>query len=731
MSIIIDGLEIESVEKESILQIARNHGIYIPSLCDHGRLAPFGGCRLCIVEVKAKKRVVPACGTLAEDGMQIATKTPGLQKMRRRILELLLSEHPQAGSACGEKKLSRPSSESRRGDLRKVIEYLKPDQAGFPALGGNFDVRTDDPFFDRNYNLCILCGRCVRICSEVRGASALAFLNRGSRTAVGTALGRRLLDSDCQFCGACLDICPSGALAEKDADDDSALDGEINSLCAFCAQGCQITLGLKQGRIVRSVPAEKGSVNRGQACIKGRFLVGEAVYHRSRILKPMVRTNGRLEECAWDDALHVAAQKLSGPGVHPITVVCSAQDSCEDIFALEKFSRQGLKADQILSAGENSPPARLRDFGTSQKLGLPLNFRIRDIGRAKIIILFDEDLPLTQPIVWLEVYQALRNGARLIIVGPQELGVKRFASAWIKTPPGQQRILLTGLSKLLLESSHTDENSKIDGFPEFRKGLHEFQIAEAVSACGVPPEKLLKLAAFLDKRRPAAFLFGAGFGEDREGPLNVAALWNLALQTRGILAPLDRQCNARGGLEIAAWFREKNSFSASGEGPDRPTAYRTLYLAGPWPGLDRKSSDFVIVQDSYWSENCETADLVLPQVSFAETDGTFVNIEGRLQKFEKVIAPRGDPSPDGRLSPSWREKWGSRAFPSGARPTCSTSWPGRFRPFRVSTATAWTPRPSSASRTQTADDSSLRPVRRSDRISPPRLRTPMPTKDCG
>ena len=197
MKVIIDGKKIEVEEKRTILEVAREKGIFIPSLCDYPHLTPFGGCRLCIVEIKERKGYPPSCSTYIDDGMEIKTKTPRLQELRREILELILSEHPNACLICSEKencdeykstirKVGEVTgcvlcSNNGRCELQDVVETLKIDKVRFPSVYRNLEVKKGDPFFDRDYNLCILCGRCVRVCQEVRGASAVSFVYRGSR----------------------------------------------------------------------------------------------------------------------------------------------------------------------------------------------------------------------------------------------------------------------------------------------------------------------------------------------------------------------------------------------------------------------------------------------------------------------------------------------------------------------------------------------------------------------
>jgi len=231
MTITIDGRAIAFEGRPTLLEVANANGIFVPSLCEHPGLEPYAACRLCVVEVQGRKGYVPACSTAAEEGLVVRTSTPELTALRRGILELILAEHPHACLICSEKtscdefkSTIRKTGEvtgcvlcsaNGRCQLQKVVGAMGLDVVPFPSRRREGEVRRDDPFIDRDNSLCILCGRCVRVCREVRGASVLTFVSRGSGTVVGTALDRRLLDSGCQFCGACVDACPTGSLADR------------------------------------------------------------------------------------------------------------------------------------------------------------------------------------------------------------------------------------------------------------------------------------------------------------------------------------------------------------------------------------------------------------------------------------------------------------------------------------------------------------------------------------
>ncbi len=677
MKVVIDGKEFEAKGGKTILEVARENGIYIPSLCDHPRLSPFTGCRLCLVEVKGRKGYVPSCGTYIENGMEVKTDAPELQKLRREIAELILSEHPNACLICSEKKNCDEykstirkvgettgcvlCSNNGRCELQDVVEALKVDKIRFPSLYRNFELKRGDPFFDRNYNLCILCGRCVRVCHELRGASAVSFVFRGPQTVVGTVLDKPLLESGCQFCGACVDVCPTGSLTERAVKYDGLPDRKAKTICPLCSIGCELEVELKGGRLLSSRPAENGAVNRGQACVKGRFLIRDLVDSSRRILNPLIRKNGELEEASWEEALDFVASHLKKYKGEEIAFISSPQLSCEENYLFHKFTRDVLKSENIDSALHLSPLEVFEEKAQRAGLEPDFNFKVEDISQAKAILLIGADLTITHPIVWLEVLKAVKEGAKLIVISPFELSLSRFSSIWLRIKPGAELFVLGFLSKVLLEGQGDESLSRIQGFTSFQKSLEELDLTRILEMTGIKEEELRRTTSLLGAK-PLVFLFGMGLSQHPWSSQNLTSLWNLSLQTKAGLFPLALENNLRGTLEIGKNFsRNGLNFNQIIQAASSAQV-KALYLAGPIPELRNNSLDFLVIQDSYRNSNLEKADAVLPGATFAENEGTFVNLEGRIQKFEKVIEPLGEAKPDWWIISQLALRMGNKNF---------------------------------------------------------------------
>ncbi len=292
--LVIDGKRVAARKSETVLEAAKRAGIKIPTLCYHPDLEPYGGCRLCIVEVKGIKSPMTACTLPVQTGMEIRTKTPKLVALRRFTLQLILSEHPQSCLICRQKEeckdyqhcIEKASITTgckfcpRNGkcELQKVIDEIGLSEIDFPFEHRDLAVERFDPFFDRDYNLCILCGRCTRVCQDQRGAATLDFHHRGPKTLVGTAFRLSHLETNCQFCGACVDVCPTGALADRFGRWQEMPERSTSSVCLLCSIACSIRANVSSEVIAGIEP------DRNPLCVRGRFGVAPLVQHPGRAL---------------------------------------------------------------------------------------------------------------------------------------------------------------------------------------------------------------------------------------------------------------------------------------------------------------------------------------------------------------------------------------------------------------------------------------------------------------
>jgi predicted molibdopterin-dependent oxidoreductase YjgC len=673
----INGKPIEAEPGATVLETAKAQGIYIPNLCAAKGLAPYGGCRLCLIEIKGRRGFVPACCTYVEDGLDIQSDTPELRKHRRLTLELILSEHPHACLICSEKKNCDDYKSTIRKvgevtgcvlcpnnghcDLQDVVEAVKIDLVRLPASYRDLEIVREDPFFDRNYNLCILCGRCVRVCGEVRGASAVSFVFRGSRAVVGTAFDRPLLDSGCQFCGACVDVCPTGALTERATRGEALPDGKRETICPFCSVGCALEVDLRKGRIIGSVPKEGEAVNNGQACVKGRFLIRDVVYSRRRILRPMIRRRGELLEAGWEDALDEVALRLAPYREGGLGFVGSAQASLEDQYIAQQFAAKVFQTNAAADSLQRSAFwAGLREL---EKPGLEseYNFDLSRISESGLVLVAGANIAVLQPILWLEILKAIRRGARFISIGFDLSSADRYAAQTLPVKAGTESFIFNSLALRLAEFAGEDKLS-LPGFESLKSSLEVLGGNAALESAGIHDDDLRAAALLLFDNRPAVFLAGPGLAAGPTARASMQALWNLALMCGARLIPLAVENNERGAFEL--WRRlpgtsntEASILKETGAGK-----LKALYLAGDFPPFAEKRAEFTVVQACFRNDLSDEADAVFPATTFAETEGHYVNGQGRIQRADKLIDPLGDARPDWWILCRLAQKIGASGF---------------------------------------------------------------------
>jgi len=702
VTITLDGSEVSGHADMTILELAREVGIQIPTLCYDPHLSPLGACRVCIVEEETSGRLLASCVTPIAPGMVVRTRSQRVLENRRVILELMLASHPDSCIVC---------DKGNRCKLRQIAADLGVGMVGMERIPSYHPVVDLNPFIQRDLSKCIRCGRCIRADQEIAVVGAIDYTDRGFESRPATLLNAPLERTECNFCGICLAVCPTGALSARSRASTTTSCRATRTVCTLCGTGCAIRVEHRDGRVLGSGPAEDGrSVNHVSLCVKGHFGL-DFVNSAERLASPLVRRDGRLAPADWDEALGTVAGRFAeikkihgGPSLGALG---ASRSTNEEGYLLQKFVR-GVLGSPHIDSGACLRTRSLLD-GIARVLGSgDMTHPISHIRRAQEILVVGADPLVESPIVAQTIKQAVKlQGACLTLVDPLPRGLAVFARTWIRPDPGTHPAFLAGLVRGMLER-HPDLPGKGHaGNPEMARlmALVDGWTPDRVEKhTGIPAKLVADTAERLGGGRRLAVIPGAGVARDDHAELSGSLLALLVLLSGDTgrdgsgLYPIAGSLNDQGAADMGvcpewlpgrlavedpaarAVFERAWGLKLPGEkGRDYLSMIEAaaagemkgLYVVGENPVRDCPGGarvrqalsrlECLVVQDLFLTETAEMAHVVLPASSFAEKAGTVTSLERRVQRLQRALEPLGQSREDGRILMDLMGRMGAEA----------------------------------------------------------------------
>ncbi|HEX8652991.1 MAG TPA: NADH-quinone oxidoreductase subunit NuoG [Pyrinomonadaceae bacterium] len=609
IKVTINGKDFQVAKGARLIDVCRENAFDIPSFCYYADLALQASCRMCLVRIEKMPKLQTSCTITCTDGMIVTTQSEEIEKAQRAMVEFLLANHPLDCPVCdrgGECELQEMAFDwgglEERFTERKNYapeKYLSPIVANDPQR-------------------CILCKRCTRVCDEWMGEDAIEAGGRGANTVIGTYGGWL----NCSQCGNCIEVCPTGTLLDATYRH-QARPWELEqtvSTCTFCSDGCQLSLGSRGGEVMRAVARDRyvNGLNGEFLCIKGRF-AHPFVNHEERLRTPMIRykKGGKLIPATWDEAILHTARKLlevrDAHGASSIAVVGSARLTNESNYALLKFAKEVIGTDKYTATDGFSLVPFFENLG-----GLLATHR--DIRYAKTILLIGGEPEELQPLTGKQIRQAVRNGgAKLLIINSRPIQLKQQAAQFLHVRPGTEDAAVLAIAN--------QAHNKL-----------------AASKMGVEEVELISLRrALTNTEGDVVIMFGGELSQEAQAVVAQLPHTFGTDSRRVLLHPLPLYNNSLGVHDIGLMKGALSSgemIVAAGE------SLRAMYVAGsflPHHMLAAEESlsklDFLVVQELFETETTRRADVVFPAASFAESDGTFTNNDGLVQRVRQSIPP--------------------------------------------------------------------------------------------
>ena len=696
ISIKIDGKSITTEEGRNLLQVARENGINIPGLCYHRKLTPTGACRLCLCKITDIRGMIASCTIRVKEGMEVIAFDEELEQTRKFLLDYLLSEHNEHYDA---------SYEDEFRELKHRYQLDDPANRKFTPIWQDLGYPVDgtSPVLIYDASKCIKCFRCIKACDEVQGKNVLSFTNRGITSYIIAGFDK-WNESECDGCGECIQLCPTGAIVEKphrEKIDLEKIDEKVTTTCPYCGVGCQLELFVSNGRIVRSNGAEGLPPNDGRLCVKGRFGY-DFVHSPDRLTTPLIKRNGKFEEASWDEALDLVAGKFSQildeHGSQALAGYSSAKATNEDNYLFQKFVRLVFGNNNVdyctRLCHASTVVAMLKSIGD----GAGSN-SIEDYERADCILVTGNNMIDTHPVTATFAKRGRNRGGKIIVIDPKWTPLVRHADIWLQPRLGTDVALLNGMMHVIIREGLIDEDfisSRVEGgmdtFSQLKELTEKYTPEMAEEITSVPAGLIEEAAILFARSKKSLVATGMGLSQQVIGTNNVFSLLNMLLITGHLgkegsgINPPRGQNNVQGASDVGTSPLTYPGYIPVGDDDNRRriaelwgVPYESLsgetglttveivqaahkgiikgmYIMGENPMLTDpnlnhteeafRKLDFLVIQDIFQTDTTPYADVILPATSFAEKNGTVVNSDRRVLRVRKAVDPPGEARQD-------------------------------------------------------------------------------------
>ena len=572
----LDEQTLHAFEGETILKAAERHGVEIPHLCYQDGLRLDGNCRACVVEIAGERTLAPSCCRVVAAGMQVQANSERALKSQKMVLELLLSDMPDAGYKWNETDESLQHGElsdwaarmnvAVRPELKALRRKPPPADVSHPAMAVNLDA-------------CIQCNRCVRACREEQVNDVIGFAGRGAHSAIVFDLADPMGDSTCVACGECVQACPTGALMPKTQIGSQIVDKKVDSVCPFCGVGCLLTYHVKDNQIV-SVEGRDGPANHSRLCVKGRFGFDYA-HSPQRLTVPLIRKAGVAKdpaalqalnrdsadwwevfrEATWDEALALSTGVLSHlrdtQGKKSLAGFGSAKGSNEEAYLFQKLVRTGFgsnNVDHCTRLCHASSVAALLEGVGSGAVSNPVN----DVEHAELIFVIGSNPTANHPVAATWMKNAAKRGAKIVLADPRMTDMGRHAWRTLQFKADADVAMLNALIHTVIDEGLVDEafiQDRANNFEALKANVMGCSPEAMAPVCGIPAEALREVARAFATAKSSMILWGMGVSQHVHGTDNARCLIALCAITGQIgkpgsgLHPLRGQNNVQGASD--------------------------------------------------------------------------------------------------------------------------------------------------------------------------------------